>query len=118
MYRKIIGYLLLALGVFIILWTLIVSYNIFTGKTAIPEIFKVENGMKNTEETITPKANESTQAIQFQMETLIKEQLQNLIPEGSTETLLNLGIWSMLAFILMSGGSKLTSIGINLIKQV
>lgn len=36
---KILGFLLLIAGVILIGWTLINSYNIFTGKIPAPEIF-------------------------------------------------------------------------------
>jgi hypothetical protein len=40
-YSKITGWLLLIAGITIIGWTLILSYNIFTTKAALPEFFEI-----------------------------------------------------------------------------
>ena len=38
---KIFGWILLIAGVLMIVWTLYASYNIFTGKAVVPEIFEM-----------------------------------------------------------------------------
>lgn len=112
---KIFGWALLVAGVVIIVWTLYSSYNIFTGKTEIPEIFKIE-----AKEGLAPTTGKipTTQAeLQKEMEKMIGEQLMGILPVDTVPKLLNLTVWSMLAFILIFGGGQISSLGIKLIKK-
>jgi len=111
---KILGWGLLIVGVVIIGWTLFSSYNIFTGKTAAPEVFKVE-----TEGVLTPEGSfpASPAEIQKETEKMIGEQLKKILPADTIPKMLNLAVWSMLAFILIFGGSQISSLGIKLIKK-
>lgn len=106
--KKIFGWVLLFLGLATILYSLYASYNIFTAKTAAPEIFRVE--AKGT--TAIPK----TQDIESQMQKMIQEQLQGILPAGSILELLNLIAWSIFAGILIFGGTQIAGLGIKLIK--
>ena len=110
-YSQIIGWVLLFAGIGIIGWTLINSYNIFTAKAVLPEFFEVPK-----EEVVTKK--EGTQDIQAQMEQMIGEQLKGVLPADSITKLLNLVVRSTLAFILIFGGSQISSLGIKLIHPV
>jgi len=106
---KIIGWGLLIAGIILIGWTLFNSYNIYTGKTAVPEIFEIPK------ESLTQKGE--TEDIQAQLEKMISEQLKGILPADSITKLLNLAVWSMLAFILIFGGTQISSLGIKLIKK-
>lgn len=103
------GWFILITGLIIIGWTLLSSYNIFTAKAAAPEFFEM------------PKEEVSqggeAQDLEAQFEKMIGEQIKGLIPLDSLPTLLNLAIWSMLAFILIFGGSQISGLGIKLIKK-
>ncbi len=114
---KILGFALLLAGVVIIGWTLYSSYNVFTGKTAMPEIF-------NFPETIqTPTAKEKVtgtmelEDVQGQVGQMIGEQLKGFLPVDTLPKILNLFSWSMLAGILIFGGSQISSLGIKLLKK-
>ena len=107
MMKKVLGLILLFLGIVIILYSLYSSYNIFTAKTAPPEIFKI------TEQTSSPK---ETQGLEAQFQEMINEQLRGIIPVDSIPTLLNLIVWSILAGILIFGGAQISGLGIKLIK--
>ena len=107
---KIIGWGLLVGGIVLIVWTLISSYNIFTGQALAPEFFEVEK-----EIAVSPEKSGS-QDIQAQMQEMIGEQLKGILPADSLISLLNLAVWSMLAFILIFGGTQISSLGIKLIK--
>ncbi len=112
---KIFGWILLVTGVVIIGWTLYSSYNIFTGKAVMPEIFEIPK-----EETKTPATKGGTtgsQDIQVQLEKMLNEQLKGLLPVGALSKILNLSVWSILAFILIFGGNQIASLGIKLIKK-
>jgi len=109
---KIFGWLLLIAGIILIIWTLFSTYNIFTGERPVPEIFKVAEIGK--EEEALPKG---TFDIQAQMEKMIGEQLKGILPVDTIPRLLNLIVWSMLAGLLIFGGSQISSLGIKLIKK-
>ena len=96
MATKIFGWVLLAAGIILIGWTLLSTYNIFTGEVAAPEIFKV------AEKEVLPK-EEGILDIQAQMEKMISEQLKGILPVDTIPRLLNLIVWSILAGILIFG---------------
>ena len=107
MASKIFGYLLVLVGLTIIITTLYGSYEIFTGKIPVPLIFQ-------TPEKETVSGNK-TQDLQKQLEETVKKQIGDLIPTDSIPKLLNLIAWSILAGILIFGGSQIAGIGIKLI---
>ena len=108
-YQKIFGWVLLVLGVAVIGWTLLSSYNIFTGQSALPEFFKIPEEIVSSEGM--------TQDIQAQTQQIIGEQLKGLLPVDSITQFFNLMVWSMLTFILIFGGTQVSGLGIKLIKK-
>ena len=106
---KILGLVLLLVGIAIIGWALYSSYNIFTGQTPVPELFKI------TEKTL-PKDKGGTLDIQTQMEEMLQEQIRGLLPADTVPKILNLIAWSMLAGLLILGGGQISGLGIKLIK--
>ena len=110
MATKILGWVLLLAGVLIIVWTLYSSYNIFTGGAVTPEIFEMGEGKALSQK-------EGAGDLQAQMEEMIGEQLQGLIPADTIPKMLNLGVWAMLAGILIFGGAQISNLGIKLIKK-
>ncbi|NCO80327.1 hypothetical protein GW869_00910 [bacterium] len=113
---KIFGWVLLLAGVAVIGWTLYSSYNIFTGKAALPEIFEMP-----TEEAEAPVAKggipTTQQETQKELEKMIGEQLKGILPVAALPKLLNLIVWSILAGILIFGGSQISGLGIKLMKR-
>jgi hypothetical protein len=111
--KKIIGWITFFAGIFIIVFTLYRSYNIFTGKIPPPEFFKVQ-----TKEAISPKRKTPTtlEEIQLQVGEILAEQLREIFPKEYIIKLLNLIVWSILAGILIFGGSQISSLGIKLLK--
>ena len=111
-FRKTIGWVLLISGLAIIFWTLYSSYSIFTAKTLVPEIFKIEEKEK------IPQAQENDTNLEPQEEVrkIIEEQIKETIPPLFLSKILNLITWAMFAGILILGGGKVSSIGIKLIK--
>jgi len=108
--NKIIGYLLLVVGLVIIGWTLYQSYNIFIGKVSAPIIFKTPITQKNLE-----KSNVAD--LQQQLERTVQKQITELLPSDTVPKILNLLSWSILAGILILGGSQIAGLGIKIIKQ-
>ncbi|XOB40550.1 MAG: hypothetical protein ACKKMR_00870 [Candidatus Nealsonbacteria bacterium] len=106
---KIIGWLTFLAGISIILFTLYSSYNIFTGKAEVPEIFAFEIDTQPTQG--------KTPGLQDQLGQMITEQLKNILPLEAISTLLNLMVWAMGAGLLIFGGSQIAGLGIKLIKK-
>ncbi len=114
-FTKIFGWVLLIVGVVIIVGTLYSSFNIFTGKGGLPEIFKIEK--KETPPPNTGKTPTTPEELQKEMERVMSEQLRAMIPVDTLPKLLNLAVWAMLAFILIQGGAQLSNLGIKLLKK-
>jgi len=112
---KIFGWGLLIAGVIIIGWILYSSYNIFTGKAEIPEIFSSSAESYGGSTVASGEGGEMD--IQAEMEKMIGEQLKGLLPTDVLPKILNLAVWSILAFILIFGGSQISGLGIKLIKK-
>jgi hypothetical protein len=112
---KIFGWLFLIGGILLIAYSLFSSYNIFTGKSPAPEIFKVE---EKTEMVLPQKEKAGDLAAQAEKTAgeEFQKQFQKMIPAGSVPQLLNLISWSILAGILIFGGAQISGLGIGLIK--
>ena len=103
--RKIIGWLLIIIGLVVIFWSLYASYNIFTAKEKAPEVFKTEE-----KELISEQYGSEDEA-----RALIDEQLKEILPANFGSQLFNLVAWSIFMAILILAGGKITAIGIKLI---
>lgn len=112
--KKIFGWIVLSIGLLIIFWILFSSYNIFTGKTKTPEVFKYEIKIEtNEKEEISLKPEE----IKKEVEEMIQNQLAQIVPTDFIVKILNLISWSILAAIFIFGASKISEIGIKLLKD-
>jgi hypothetical protein len=110
---KTIGWIIFFAGILIILFTLYRSYNIFTGKVPPPEFFKIE---KKEVTPIKKKTPTTPEEIQQQMGEILAEQLKEILPQEALTKISNLIVWSFLAWILIFGGSQISSLGIKLLK--
>lgn len=110
-FQKITGLILLATGVAIILGTIIYSYRIFTNKVSVPAIFSEPQIVK------TAAGGNQGQSQEVQIQEMLSQQMEKLIPQGSMIKSLNLAIWSLGAFVLFSGGSHLGTLGIKLLNK-
>ncbi|MCK4592342.1 hypothetical protein KAT63_02785 [Candidatus Parcubacteria bacterium] len=138
--NKIIGYLLLTVGLVVIFWSIYASYNIFTAKKEAPKVFSynsegivnLDNKNENVENAgainidksklTDPNYIKSLEAEQkAQAESMIKDQisgqLKEIIPEEFILKLLNLSSWSLFVFILIFAGGKISGLGIKLMKD-
>lgn len=111
--KNIVAWVLLIGGVILIIWTLVSSYNIFTGKSEIPEIFEMQSDLSLSSTTGSGQGAD----IQAQMQKLLQEQLKGLMPTDALPKILNLSVWSILAFILIFGGTQISGIGIKLMNK-
>ena len=92
---------MLVLGLVIIGWAIFQSYNIFTAKAEAPLVFK------------TPSAQQP----QGQLDQALQKQLSLILPPATITKVLNLIAWSMLALILIWGGSAISGIGTRMIRS-
>lgn len=96
--ERIIGFILLLLGVVIILYALYASYGIFTGGEDPPEIFE---------------ASQATGVVSEELQ----KQLESLLPDEALPKTFNLFAWSILAGILIFGGGQVAGLGVKLLKK-
>ena len=111
--EKIVGWILLFCGLIIIFWSLYSSFNIFTGKSPYPEIFKVEANLNLPSET----GKNSIDQMQKEIGKVFEEQLKGFLPSDSFPKILNLTVWAILAGIFIFAGGQVSNIGVNLIKK-
>jgi len=109
-FTKIAGWLLFFIGLLIIVMTIWYTYNVFSAKAGIPEYFQTPK------ETKTASTTAEGQDMQALLQKNIQEELKGLIPSDLITKSLNLAAWAMLALILMSGGSRISDLGIRLIR--
>jgi len=112
-YKKIFGTILIILGLVVIFFTIFETFNIFTAKKEPPKIFEAVTQIISKEEK--PKTLE--EKMQAPQQEMIAEQFEKMMPTDFIVKLLNLVAWSIGAFILFTGGGKISQIGINLIKS-
>ncbi len=107
--KKIVGWLLLTIGVLLIIWGIWSSYEIFTAKKLPYEIFKAQ-------ETQEVSLEQEEGSPEEQMQQVIKEQLGEMLPSGFLPKLFNLIAWSVFVGILVFAAGKISILGINLLK--
>jgi hypothetical protein len=95
--EKILGYILLSAGLLFILLTAYNIYTVFTGSGSAPEIFKME--------TIEIPATNNSPAVP-------------LMSGNNFSKLMDMVSWYILMFFFAQAGSKIASIGIQLIKEI
>ena len=103
------GIVLLIIGLLIIGYALWSSYQIFTGQREIYSLFSSSEEALSSPETASPMAE--------QLEGILGQQLGNIIPAGAITRLLDLVAWSVLAWIFIIGGGKVSSLGIQLLRN-
>jgi len=105
--NKIVGYVLLTIGLLLIIMPLWQTYNIFIGASTPAQIFK-----KPVTLQVDNKASPTD----------IQKQMQNafikVLPLDLINSTLNLASWLILMWILMYGGGQISGIGVKLINNV
>lgn len=116
--RKIIGWILLFAGIGIMGWGLYSSFNIFTAKIEVPEVFKAarKDVLAPTQSKTGTSQDLSVQAEQM-MNKAMGEQLEKILPADFLPKLFNLISWSIFAGILIFGGTQISGLGIKLMKE-
>lgn len=107
--KKVVGWLLLTIGVLMIIWGIWSSFEIFTAKKAPYEIFK-------SPETKEVSLKQEKSGPEEQMQQVIKEQLGEMLPSDFLPKLFNLIAWSIFMTILIFAAGKISWLGIQLLK--
>ena len=102
--NKIIGYVLLTIGVLLIAVPLWQTYNIFTGKATPAQVF-----MRPASLTV----NQNVGALDIGGQ--IQNSLIKILPIDLIDNTLNLTSWLLLMWILIYGGGKIAEIGVKLL---
>ncbi len=110
-FKKIFGWLLLIIGIGIIVFVLYLSYNIFTAKAEMPQVFKAP------EENKSLALDNKDLSVEEEMKKTIQEEIKNIMPSEIIFTLFNLIAWSIFAGISIFGGAQISGLGIRLIKE-
>ncbi|MCD6500769.1 hypothetical protein J7K42_01985 [bacterium] len=110
--KKVIGWTLFLIGVLVIIWGIWSSFEIFTAKKPPYEIFKTPEA----EEVSLKQEKAGLEGqMQEQMQQVIKEQFEKMLPSDFLPKLFNLIAWSIFMGILVFGAGKLSSLGIKLL---
>ncbi|PIS38671.1 MAG: hypothetical protein COT34_02470 [Candidatus Nealsonbacteria bacterium CG08_land_8_20_14_0_20_43_11] len=115
---KIFGWLLLFLGLAIIGAGLFSSYQIFTGRLTMPELFKPTEKVISQATALGETAgNEPMAQINQLLGEKLRLELESMVPASYFAKILNLISWSTFALILIVGGAQISGLGIKLIKE-
>ena len=95
--EKIIGYILLTLGVILLLFSIFEMVNVYTGNTPPPNLF-------NLSDISLPLDQDGTNI--------------SLIQGAQLSQLPNLFFWFVLMFFILFAGGKIASLGISMIKDI
>lgn len=106
--KKIIGFVLLAVGVLSIGWGGWQSYNIFMLEQPAPQVFRAQ------EAAVESDASAGGDLMGQLVSGMLRDQMENLIPSGSATTMLNLAAWSVFMMIVIMAGGKIATIGVRL----
>lgn len=116
---KLAGWFLLLLGLGIIVWAIYSNFSIFTGKTAAPEIFKIQQKQEIVE-TQSPESEGLLGIVEQMLGDQVGQQIQQTlpsIPNNAIVMMLNLFSWSIFSGVLIFAGTRIAGLGIKLIKK-
>lgn len=103
---KIIGYILLAIGLLFIIIPLYQAYGVIAGSATPPSIFKQINFLQ---------PNQNVGQMDFQKQ--IENALMEVLPLDMINEIINLLSWAILMSVFIFGGKQISLIGIKMIKK-
>ncbi len=116
--KIIVGWLLLTISVAIIFYSLFSSYNIFTGKTVAPEVFKIDTQQSSYQKSSGGAGGLGALGLgDIDIQKIVGNQLKGMLPDDAIPKTLNLAVWAALAWILIMAGGQIAGIGIKLLKN-
>jgi hypothetical protein len=101
--EKIVGYVLLGMGLIFIIFAVYSMYEVFTGTTKPPAIFKMESI------AISPPTVPGVEVPPAKIE---------LVSGSEVSKVVNLTLWYMLMFFIASVGNKIAGLGVKLIREI
>jgi len=104
-YNKILGFVLLILGLAVIGFAVWHSYNIFTAKTSAPLIFRAPAQIQDESAAMS-------QDMQKQINDMVVSQFSKMLPANAVPDILNLISWSVFAGILVMAGGQISGLGV------
>jgi len=108
-FSKILGFIILFIGLGIIGWSLHQVYGVYTLNIEIPEFFATPDSSFNS-------SGSMDSSLDNQFKSIMKEQLTEFLPVDSISKSLNLGFFSAIIGLFIFGGSKIAFIGVKLVK--
>lgn len=113
--KKVLGVVIIFSGLVMFYWSISESYYYFTAQKEFPQVFTNPVINNSTNQTI------GGLNIQDQINTLIEqqigEQMDRLIPENTITKFLNISVWSIFAFFLISAGARAVTMGREFLKD-
>lgn len=101
--EKIIGYVLLAVGIIMIIFAVYSMYDVFTGGAQPPPVVKMETI------SISPPAVPGVEVPPAKIE---------LVSGSEISKFTNLTLWYMLMLFIVSAGNKIAGIGVKLAREI
>ncbi len=98
--EKVVGYILLAIGVVMIFSSVFLAFNVFTGASAPPKLFNFSDVSFSVPQT--GGASETVQIISGQ----------------DMSRIVSMVFWYLLMFFIMFAGGRIASLGVNLIREI
>jgi hypothetical protein len=94
--EKLIGYILLAIGLILIFFSIFSMYSVFTGSSPVPSLIKV-----NDIKILIPNIGETT-----------------IFSGDAISNIINMLLWLILMIFIASGGSRIGSLGVKLLREI
>ncbi|GBD34237.1 hypothetical protein HRbin34_00565 [bacterium HR34] len=111
------GYILLIVGVLIIGFVLYDAFLVFKGTKEITSFVHFENQVVETELPQIDIKNFDPNQLGSILQNISQNQISKIIPKEAIEKVIDSVLYSAIAFVLIYGGSKISGIGISLIKS-
>jgi hypothetical protein len=113
--KRVLGVIIIFSGLVMFYWSISESYYYFTAQKEFPQVFADPVINNSTNQTI------GGLNLQDQINTLIEqqigEQMDRLIPENTITKFLNISVWSIFAFFLISAGARAVTMGREFLKD-
>jgi len=96
---KMVGWVLLFVGLFLIVFAVYFMFRVFMGATAPPAIFNMNS--------ITLPTGEGASS-----------NVVELVPGGAVSLVVNVFVWAVLMYFVASAGSRIGGLGVKLIRDI
>lgn len=113
--KRVLGVIIIFSGLVMFYWSISESYYYFTAQKEFPQVFA-----DSVIDNLTNQTNSGLN-LQDQIKTLIEqqigEQMDRLVPENTVTKFLNISVWSIFAFFLISAGARAVTMGREFLKD-